>query len=549
MNRFKESFAPIVRIEAIRIFVANAAHKNMTIYQMDVKKDLLNGELKEELIQQSSLGKLGTTYYCDSVDTPMVEKNKLDEDLQGKPVDATLYYGMIGSLMYLTSSRPDLIYAVFLCARYQAKPTKKHLNAVKQIFQYLKGTINMGLWYSKDTDVPEVYMYQFWDSVHKHDTFYRFKMDKRKRFKLTLEIFRDIFKICPRVQGQDFDALPIDEEIVSFLRELGHFGEINSFNDVIVDQMHQPWRTFAALINRSLSRKTTSLDKLCLSRAQILRPTQIYGAILPESLTSPEMKETKAYKTYLDFATGATPPKITRKFKKASPSKKDLNLNLVPVDEEPKSTKKKVPAKKTTRKQTSGVFIRDNSVESSSKRKEKTHPSGSGTVTKSAPSATKIKPLVTNKGTGAKPGVPDVTEYESTESEAESWGNDKDDINDDHDLSGEDNDQENDSDDDKTQSDNENESNSVHESDENETSSKFDHQENEEEDENAEEEKEDEYVRTPSYYYPTDDEDKTNVDDNAEGDEDEEMDYTTSQLYDDVDIRLNKQVQADDETV
>ncbi|GJS64650.1 retrovirus-related pol polyprotein from transposon TNT 1-94 [Tanacetum coccineum] len=65
-----------------------------------------------------------------SIDTPMVEKNKLDEDLHGTPFDATLYHGMIGSLMYLTSSRPDLIYAVCLCARYQEKPTKKHLNAI-----------------------------------------------------------------------------------------------------------------------------------------------------------------------------------------------------------------------------------------------------------------------------------------------------------------------------------------------------------------------------------------------------------------------------------
>ncbi|GJX01459.1 retrovirus-related pol polyprotein from transposon TNT 1-94, partial [Tanacetum coccineum] len=62
----------------------------------------------------------------DSVDTPMVENSKLDEDLQGKPVDVTLYHGMIGSLTYLTSSRPDLIYAVCLCARYQEKPAKKH---------------------------------------------------------------------------------------------------------------------------------------------------------------------------------------------------------------------------------------------------------------------------------------------------------------------------------------------------------------------------------------------------------------------------------------
>ncbi|GKC60941.1 hypothetical protein Tco_1088539 [Tanacetum coccineum] len=89
----------------------------------------------------------------DSIDTPIVEKTKLDEDLKGTPIDVTLYRGMIGSLMYLTSSRPYLIYVVCLCARYQAKPTKKHLNAVKRIFRYLKGTINMGLWYSKDTDM------------------------------------------------------------------------------------------------------------------------------------------------------------------------------------------------------------------------------------------------------------------------------------------------------------------------------------------------------------------------------------------------------------
>ncbi|GJT29435.1 uncharacterized mitochondrial protein-like protein [Tanacetum coccineum] len=89
----------------------------------------------------------------DSIDTPTIENKKLDEDLQGKPVDATLYRDMIGSLMYLTSSRPDLNYAICLCARYQAKPTKKHLQAVKRIFRYPNRTINMGLWYSKDTDM------------------------------------------------------------------------------------------------------------------------------------------------------------------------------------------------------------------------------------------------------------------------------------------------------------------------------------------------------------------------------------------------------------
>ncbi|GKB96350.1 hypothetical protein Tco_0982487 [Tanacetum coccineum] len=75
---------------------------------------------------------------------------------------------------------------------------------------------------------------------------------------------------CRCSRRQDFDALPTDEEIVSFLRDLGHTRKIYSLNDVVVDQMHQPWRTFAALINRSLSGKTFGLDKLRLSRAQIL---------------------------------------------------------------------------------------------------------------------------------------------------------------------------------------------------------------------------------------------------------------------------------------
>nr|GEW11575.1 hypothetical protein [Tanacetum cinerariifolium] len=149
----------------------------------DVKMAFLNGELKEEVYislpkgfvdqdNPSHVYKLKKALYnlkqaphawydmlssflisqhFSKVDTPMVEKSKLDEDLQGTPIDATLYRGMIKSLMYLKSSRPDLIYVVCLCAWYQAKPTEKHLNAVKQIFRYQKGTINMGLWYSKDT--------------------------------------------------------------------------------------------------------------------------------------------------------------------------------------------------------------------------------------------------------------------------------------------------------------------------------------------------------------------------------------------------------------
>ncbi|GJY63454.1 hypothetical protein Tco_0464914 [Tanacetum coccineum] len=82
---------------------------------------------------------------------------------------------------------------------------------------------------------------------------------QKKKFDLNLEIFRDIFQIYPRVHGQNFDELPTDEVIVSFFKELGHTVEIKSITDVVVDQMHQPWRTFATIIN-----------KLRLSRAQIL---------------------------------------------------------------------------------------------------------------------------------------------------------------------------------------------------------------------------------------------------------------------------------------
>nr|GEX04122.1 copia protein [Tanacetum cinerariifolium] len=87
----------------------------------------------------------------DIISTLMDIKDKLDLDHIGTPVDATKYHSMIGALMYLTSSRPDIVHATCVCARYQAHPIEKHLKEVKRIFRYLRGTINMGLCYMKDS--------------------------------------------------------------------------------------------------------------------------------------------------------------------------------------------------------------------------------------------------------------------------------------------------------------------------------------------------------------------------------------------------------------
>nr|GEU49687.1 hypothetical protein [Tanacetum cinerariifolium] len=88
---------------------------------------------------------------CDLVDTPMVKKSKLDEDKEGKIIDLSHYHSLIGTLLYLIASRPDLHFAICMCSWYQARPTEKHLHAVKRIFRSLRGTVNQGIWYPKDS--------------------------------------------------------------------------------------------------------------------------------------------------------------------------------------------------------------------------------------------------------------------------------------------------------------------------------------------------------------------------------------------------------------
>nr|GEV73840.1 hypothetical protein [Tanacetum cinerariifolium] len=118
---YEEVFARVVRIEAIRLFLAYGSYMGFTVYQMDVKSAFLYGTIDEE-------GNDGT----------------------GKDVELYLYRSMIGSLMYLTASRPDIIFAVCACARHQATPKDCHLHVVKRIFRYLKGNPKLGLWYPKE---------------------------------------------------------------------------------------------------------------------------------------------------------------------------------------------------------------------------------------------------------------------------------------------------------------------------------------------------------------------------------------------------------------
>nr|GFA02798.1 hypothetical protein [Tanacetum cinerariifolium] len=134
VHTFYQPYLPIC------LFLAYAAHKDFIVFQMDVKTTFLNGILKEEVYVVQPL-----------VSTPMVEQAKLKLDLVGKPVDHTDYRSMIGSLMYVTSSRSDIMFATCMCARYQENPNEHHVSSVKKIFRYLKGTIILGLWYPKDS--------------------------------------------------------------------------------------------------------------------------------------------------------------------------------------------------------------------------------------------------------------------------------------------------------------------------------------------------------------------------------------------------------------
>nr|GEX70674.1 retrovirus-related Pol polyprotein from transposon TNT 1-94 [Tanacetum cinerariifolium] len=532
---FEESFSPVARLKAIRIFLAYATHKNMVIYQMGVKTAFLNSLWEEVYVSQPdgfvdpdnpnhvyklkkalyglkqaprawydmlssflisqdfSKGSVDPTLfihrngndlllvqvYVDDIiftastpellDTPMVEKSKLDEDKEGKVVDPS-HYHVSGSA-------------------YRKAPT-----CCKRIFRYLRGTVNRGLWYPKDSSIAltvfadadhagcqdtrcctssslqflgdrliswsskrqrsaaissteaeyialsgccaqilwmrsqlinyglgfnKIPMYcdnksvialccnnvqhsrtidmtidqqvaldkalvplasrlrigksnfrlrsditskestlQLVYDVLRLTPFY--KMDNRKRI-VNLEYFREMLHICPRLPGNS-----------AFLRFLRHNGEIRKLTDVNINKLHQPWRSFAVVINKCFIGKSTGYNSFWLSQAQILwgmyhkknvdfayllwedfvyqvehkdakkssemyyprddqmfttiklvsrhQNTQQFGVMFPVELTNEDIRNSEAYKEYYAVASGAAPPKTKASCRKTKSS-------------------------------------------------------------------------------------------------------------------------------------------------------------------------------------------------------------------------------------
>nr|GEZ37540.1 putative ribonuclease H-like domain-containing protein [Tanacetum cinerariifolium] len=187
---YEEVFAPVARIEAIRLFLAYVSFIGFMVYQMDVKSAFLYGNIMEEVyVCQPSgfedpddpdkvykvvkalygLHQASRAWYETLANYPLengfqrgkidqtlfIKKKKgdilLGQDPNGEDVDVHTYMSMIGSLMYLISSKPDIMFVVCTCAHFQVTLKALHLIAVKRIFRYLTGKPHLGLWYPKDS--------------------------------------------------------------------------------------------------------------------------------------------------------------------------------------------------------------------------------------------------------------------------------------------------------------------------------------------------------------------------------------------------------------
>nr|GEZ78260.1 hypothetical protein [Tanacetum cinerariifolium] len=148
-------------------------------------------------------------------------------------------------------------------------------------------------------DVPEIYMQDFWATAKLHHNSIRFKIDTKKSV-LDLEAFREMLHISPRIPSQSFAELPSEEEILEFLRNLGHSHEIRHLTDVNVNKLYQPWRSFTSVINKCLTGKSSGIDIVSAPRlSATAKGKQPARAITPTEPTDVERTEAKQLKITL----------------------------------------------------------------------------------------------------------------------------------------------------------------------------------------------------------------------------------------------------------
>ncbi|GJX86281.1 retrovirus-related pol polyprotein from transposon TNT 1-94 [Tanacetum coccineum] len=243
-----------------------------------------------------------------SQNTPMVEKSKLDKDPQGKAVDPTHYRGIIDTLMYLTSSRPDLDSCITLTAFADAdhagcQDTRKSTSGSMQL-------LGDRLAFTISADVLKIFLHQFWYSIKKVQgtDSYEFTLSNKK-YVVNDDIFRMILDICPRVEGVNFTDVPDDDTTLAFLIKFGYKGPLYKHTNMFVDHMHQPWINLAAIINKCLSRNTSSNDKLRNT------PELTYYEAL---MLNDAIKQSESYQMFIKYSTESKPEPEPVKRKTAS---------------------------------------------------------------------------------------------------------------------------------------------------------------------------------------------------------------------------------------
>nr|GEZ35696.1 retrovirus-related Pol polyprotein from transposon TNT 1-94 [Tanacetum cinerariifolium] len=213
---FEESFAPVARLEAIRIFQAYATHKNMVVYQMDVKTAFLNGNLREDVYVSQTDG--------------FVDPDNPNHVYKLKKALYVLKQAPRAWTMATTIEQQVALDEVLVPSAQRLRIGRNNFRLPSDIqskestLQVVYDVLHRSPFFRAflvTADVPEIYMQEFWATATVHQHSIRFKMDTIKHI-VDLESFREMLHISPRVPGQSFDELPFEEEILEFLRFLGH---------------------------------------------------------------------------------------------------------------------------------------------------------------------------------------------------------------------------------------------------------------------------------------------------------------------------------------